>query len=62
MELKTTITVNKEVAEALKNLYNKIDSMDWDTDLFADACFAIACNEDSFNWGLTEINIIYKED
>ena len=29
MELKATITVNKKVADALKNLYNKIDSMDW---------------------------------
>jgi len=62
MELKTTITVTKEVAEALKKLYDKIYSMDWDIDIFADACFTIANHEDNFKWGLTEIDIIYKED
>ena len=62
MELKTTITVKKEVAKALENLYNKIDSMNWDYDLFADACFAIACNEDNFEWGLIKIDIVYKGD
>ena len=62
MELKTTITVNKEVAKALENLYNKIDDMNWDSDLFADACFAIACNEDNFEWGLVKIDIVYEED
>lgn len=62
MELKTTITVTKEVAEALRKLYDKIDSMNWDSDLFADACFAIADRRDYFEWGLTEIDIVYKED
>lgn len=62
MELKTTITVTKEVAEALRNLYDKIDSMNWDVDLFTDACFAIAEHRDNFEWGLTEIDIVYKGD
>lgn len=62
MELETTITVTKEVAEALKNLYNRIEDMNWDYEIFADACFAIACNKDNFEWGLTKINIMYKGD
>lgn len=62
MELETIITVDKEVAEALRKLYNKIDSMNWDIDLFADACFAIAGHEDNFEGGLIKINIVYKED
>ena len=63
MELKTTIIVTKEVAEALRNLYSKmIDEMEWDYEAFIEACLAIARNEDDFEGGLTEINIVYKED
>lgn len=62
MELKTIIIVDKEVAKALENLYNKVDSMNWDYDMFAEACFAIACNKKNFEWGLTKIDIVYKED
>ena len=59
MELETTITVNEEVAEALKNLLYKMEDMDWDYEIFADACFAIADHRDNFEWGLTKINIKY---
>lgn len=62
MELKTTITVTKEVAKALENLYNEVDSMNWDYDMFAEACFAIACNRKNFECGLIKIDIVYKED
>lgn len=62
MELETIITVNKEVAEALKNLYYKVENMNWDFDIFAEACFAIANHEDNFEWGLTKIDIVYKGD
>ena len=59
MELEATITVNEEVAKALRNLYNIIENMNWDYDIFADACFAIANHENGFEWGLTKINIKY---
>ena len=63
MELKTTIIVTKEVAEALRNLYSRmIDEMKWDDETFIEACLAIAREEDYFEWGLTEIDIVYKED
>ena len=62
MELKTIITVDKEVAKALENLYNQMDNMNWDYEIFAEACYAIACGRDSFEFGLTKINIVCKED
>ena len=51
MELKTTIIVSEEVAEALENLYSQMDSMNWDYEMFAEACFAIACDRKNFEWG-----------
>ena len=62
MELKTTIIVSEEVAEALENLYSQMDSMNWDYEMFAEACFAIACDRKNFEWGLTKIDIVYKGD
>ena len=62
MELKTIITVDKEVAKALENLYNQMDNMNWDYEIFAETCYAIACNRDGFECGLTKIDIVYKED
>lgn len=62
MELKTIITVDKKVAKALENLYNQMENMNWDYEIFADACFAIACGKNSFEFGLTEINIMYEGD
>ena len=47
-----TLTVPLSVQRTLMKLY----------DMFAEACFAIACNKKNFEWGLTKIDIVYKED
>ena len=73
IEMTRTLTIPRELEDAISFISEMFSDEDdftavccaiaaWDYDMFAEACFAIACNKKNFEWGLTKIDIVYKED